>query len=285
MKKRIAILLILVASMCATSWAQNALQRSEIGFNAGGMNYLGDLNDQSMLGKLNLGYGIQYRYAFDDRWSLRLDAAYGEIEAGNPDVVPLRNLSFKSPIYEVAMRMEFTFVPFGMDGSLFRFTPYIFGGIGMFHFDPMAQYTNSLTGETSWVHLQPLGTEGQGTMEYPDRSPYQLTELMMPFGLGFRYKPNKLLCFSVEYGFRKTWTDYLDDCSLTYVGSELLNSYHSDGISAIMADRTHMVRPEYENAPGIKRGDNSLDDWYAYLNVCVTFRLDKLLWWVGKKKC
>ncbi len=270
--------LFLLASMPA--WEQNALQRSEIGFNMGGMNYLGDLNDQSMLGKMNMAWGIQYRYTFDNRWSMRFDYAQGHVEGGNPDAIAWRNLNFRSPIHEVSMRAEFTFVPFGLDGVSYKWTPYIFGGLGLFHFNPMTQYTDPLTGETQWYNLQPLGTEGQGTMEYLDRSPYSLNELMLPFGLGFRFKPSKLFCFSIEYGFRKTWTDYLDDCSLTYVGSELLNQYHPGGVSAALADRS-----ETANLPGVMRGDDSLDDWYAYLNFSVTLRLDKMLWWVGKKKC
>lgn len=281
MKRILSTLLLLLGLQASMpTMGQNALQRSEIGYNMGGMNYLGDLNDQSMLGKLNLAWGLQYRYTFDNRWSMRIDYAQGAVEGGNPDAISWRNLSFRSPIYELSIRAEFTFVPFGLDGVSYKWTPYIFGGIGLFHFNPRAQYTSPLTGETQWYDLQPLGTEGQGTREYADRSPYQLNELILPFGLGFRFKPNKLLCFSIEYGFRKTWTDYLDDCSLTYVGSDLLNQYHNDGVSAALADRS-----DTPNLPGVMRGDDSLDDWYAYINFSITFRLDKVFWWAGKKKC
>jgi len=267
--------------------------RNEIGLNIGGMNYLGDLNDQSMLGRMNLGYGLQYRYNFDDRWSLRLDIAYGHVEGGNPrhlsgvsgDVDARRNLSFLSHIYEGSIRMEFNFLPYGISGTQYHWTPYIFGGIGIFSFNPTAQYTNPDNGETLWYDLQPLGTEGQGTEEYIDRSKYTLIQTMMPFGLGFKVKPNALLSFAIEYGWRKTWTDYLDDVSTTYVGSELLNQYHTNGISAALSDRSSEVVPNYVNASGIKRGDDSLNDWYAYLNISVSFRLDKLLWFIGKKRC
>lgn len=259
--------------------------RSEIGITGGGMNYIGDLNDQSMLGKLNSAVGFNYRYAFDNRWSLSVNGAYGHVEGGNPDAIYRRNLSFRSHIYEASVRMEFTFVPFGLGMNQYRWTPYLFCGLGLFTFNPKAQYTDPTTGETTWYDLQPLGTEGQGTPEYSDRHPYALTNVMMPFGLGFRFKPNKLLSFSIEYGFRKTWTDYLDDCSLTYVGSELLDRYHADGISAALADRTSEVDPGYVNGVGIKRGDDSLDDWYAYINFTINFRLDQVFWWVGKKKC
>ena len=273
--------------VCLTSFAgrgQLTLRRISIGLNAGGMNYLGDLNRQSMLGKLNMGYGATVRYLIDNRWSLRVDGAYGTVEGGNPDYIARRNLSFRSHIYEASLRVEFNFLPFSTAERQYRWTPYIFGGVGMFHFNPTAQYTNG-SGEVVEVALQPLRTEGQGSNEYPDRQPYALTAPMMPFGVGFRVKPNDMLTFGVEYGFRKTWTDYLDDVSTTYVGSELLNRYHSDGEAALLADRSGEVVEGYVNAVGIERGDDSLDDWYAYLNAYVSFRLDKVFWFVGKKRC
>ena len=287
------ILLLALLSVSTASMGQSGLMRCEIGFNGGGMNYLGDLNDQSMLGRLNWAGGALFRYRFDDRWSLRIEADYGHIEAGNPrgingvngDCLPHRNLSFLSHIIEGSARMEFNFRPFGNTTTQSHWTPYIFGGIGLFSFNPTALYTNSLTGEQSWVDLQPLGTEGQGTELYPDRQPYQLIQLNMPFGLGFKFKPNPMLMFSIEYGFRKTWTDYLDDCSTTYVGDDLLNQYHYGGIASSLADRSGEVDPGYHNAIGIKRGDDSLDDWYAYINASICFRLDKLFFWVGKKRC
>ena len=66
------------------SWAslsaQNMLARSEVGLAFGGMNYLGDLNDQSMFGRVNMAGGLQMRYCFDSRWSMALGGVYGHIE-------------------------------------------------------------------------------------------------------------------------------------------------------------------------------------------------------------
>lgn len=284
MKRLLALLLLLPA----LAIGQGALSHMEIGLNGGGMNYLGDLNNQSMLGRLNWAYGAFFRYNFDDRWAMTASAAHGHIEGGNPrgiegargDWDPQRNLSFLSPVTEATLRMEFNFFPFGLESQHYRISPFLFAGLGLFGFNPQALYTNPLNGETSWVALQPLGTEGQGTPDYASRRPYTLIQLCMPFGVGVKAKPNKILAFSVEYGFRKTWTDYLDDCSLTYVGAELLDRYHPNSASAALADRSPQP-----NAPGIKRGDDSLNDWYAYIAATLSLRLDRMLWWVGKKKC
>ena len=258
---------------------QIGLRDMEFGLNVGGMNYIGDLNKQKMTGKMNLGYGAFYRCNFENRWGLVVEGCYGKIEGGNPDVYAWRGLSFSSFVAEASVRVEFNFLPFGMREDQWRWTPYIYGGMGAFMFNPQAQWTDPETGAVEWIDLQPLGTEGQGTEEYPDRMKYSLMEKMMPFGLGVKLKPFDAVTLAVEYGFRKTWTDYIDDVSLTYVGSDLLETY-GGSLAAAMAD------PSGHNWPaGYRRGDDSLDDWYAYLNVSATIRLDKLFWFAMKKRC
>lgn len=277
------VLLFLILASSKAS-AQIMLRNSEIGFTLGGMNYIGDLNDQSMFGKVNLAYGGMYRYNFDERWSLRIDVDYGHLEGGNPDYIARRNLSFRSHLFEGALRVEFNFFPFSMRDDHFFWTPYIFGGIGFFSFNPQALYTDPLTDETQWYDLQPLNTEGQGTSLAPDLSPYTLKQLCMPFGLGIKYHPSKSFTLSVEYGFRKSWTDYIDDVSGVYVDNAALANISGD-VAAALADRSSEVEPGYINAPGIKRGDDSLDDWYAYFNINATVKLDLLFGWMLKKRC
>ena len=60
--------------------AQNFFARSEVGLSLGGMNYLGDLNDQSMFGKVSLAGGMMMRFNFDSRWAVALGGVYGHIE-------------------------------------------------------------------------------------------------------------------------------------------------------------------------------------------------------------
>ena len=137
-----------------------------------------------------------------------------------------------------------------------------------------------------WAALQPLHTEGQGTLEYPDRRPYKLTEVCFPFGMGAKFLIGKTVSLSVEYGFRKTLTDYIADVSKTYVGGDLLRESVENGeLAATLADRSGEVVPGYVNAPGIKRGDDSLDDWYSYFHVSVGFSLETLMGWMRSKRC
>lgn len=280
------LLLFLCLAIFAPIQAQSLLARSELGLSGGGMNYLGDLNDQTMFGQVSLAGGLTARINIDSRWAVAACGSYGHVKGGNPDVVSLRNLSFRSHIVEGCLRAEFNFFPYGVRmATQKRFTPYLFCGIGLFGFNPQAHYGDT-AGTPLWYDLQPLGTEGQGTTVYPDRKRYQLVEICMPFGLGIRYRLTPGMHFTAEYGWRKTWTDYLDDVSTTYVGADLLTSAEGAGdLAAALADRSGEVQPGYVNAVGIKRGDDSLDDWYAYFNVSVTISAEILFGWMRGKTC
>ena len=265
---------------CAS--AQGFLAQGDLGVTVGGMNYIGDLNHQRLDGAVRPAAGLFVRYRMGDRWAAALGVNYGHVVGGDPDIDRLRNLSFRSHVLEASLRMEFNFVPFGADGYSFRTSPFLFVGVGFFHFNPQAQYYNAATGRDEWVDLQPLHTEGQGSEAYPNRVPYGLMQMALPFGVGFKMALSKDVTLAVEYGYRYTWTDYLDDVSTTYVGGQVLGS---GSLAEAMADRSGEVQTGYVNAPGIQRGDDSLNDAYAFFNVSVTLSLETLFGWMRSKRC
>ncbi|MBO4586287.1 MAG: outer membrane beta-barrel protein [Bacteroidales bacterium] len=268
----------------AQAQRQDFLSRSELLLMGGGMNYIGDLNNQSALTIPRLAAGVGLRYRIDNRWALRGEVSYGSV-ACEEDYNKLRNLSFKSDIWELSALAEFNFAPFGPGATERLWTPYIFGGLGVFHFNPMAKYTLG-DGEEMWAELQPLRTEGQGSSEYSDRKLYPLTQICVPFGVGIKCRLGKAFSLAAEYGFRMTWTDYLDDVSKTYVGSALIMQNSDDGaLAAQLADRSGEVVEGYVNAVGIKRGDDALNDWYAYFHVSVGISFEVLLGWMRSKRC
>lgn len=263
---------------------EDFLSRSELLLMGGGMNYIGDLNNESALTLPRLAGGVGLRYRFDNRWALRVEASYGQIGC-DEDYNELRNLSFRSDIIEGAVLAEFNFAPFGSGATERLWTPYLFGGLGVFHFNPMAMYTLG-DGQEMWAELQPLHTEGQGSTQYPDRKAYARMQMCLPFGVGVKVRLGKTFSLAAEYGFRKTWTDYLDDVSKTYVEHELLQSNCDDGaLAEQLADRSGEVQEGYVNAAGVKRGDDSLDDWYAYLHVSLGVSLDAMFGWMRSKRC
>lgn len=263
---------------------QDFLSSSELLLYGGGMNYIGDLNNQSALTLPRPAFGGGIRYRIDNRWALRGEVSFGSV-ACEEDYNELRNLSFKSNILEVGAMAEFNFAPYGPGATERLWTPYIFGGLAVFHYNPMAKYTIG-SGEEHWAELQPLHTEGQGSVDYPDRHPYTLTQLCFPFGVGVKCRLGKAFSLAVEYGFRMTWTDYLDDVSTTYVGADVLTASVEDGtLAALLADRSGEVAEGYVNAPGVKRGDDSLDDWYSYIHVTIGINFDVLFGWMRSKRC
>lgn len=263
---------------------EDFLSRSELLLMGGGMNYIGDLNNESALTLPRLAGGVGLRYRFDNRWALRVEASYGQIGC-DEDYNELRNLSFRSDIIEGAVLAEFNFAPFGSGATERLWTPYLFGGLGVFHFNPMAMYTLG-DGQEMWAELQPLHTEGQGSTQYPDRKAYARMQMCLPFGVGVKVRLGKNFSLAAEYGFRKTWTDYLDDVSKTYVEHDLLQSNSDDGaLAEQLADRSGEVQEGYVNAAGVKRGDDSLDDWYAYLHVSLGVSLDAMFGWMRSKRC
>ena len=277
---RLAFCTGMVLCLTFPTQAQNDdfIARGELTFGGGAMNYIGDLNNQSAFGTLNPAASFGLRCWLDNRWAVRVEASKGQISS--EDYLEWRNLSFRSDILEVSALAEIGFWNYGYGATDRKWVFYLWGGIGAFHFNPTTLY-KAPDGSEQWVPLQPLRTEGQGSLEYPERRPYQLTQLVLPFGIGIKGHFSKSLSYSVEYGFRKTWTDYLDDVSTTYVGSELLTRNVSDGqLAATLADRS--ATP---NAVGIKRGDDSLDDWYAYLRVSLGLKLETILGWTRSKKC
>jgi hypothetical protein len=78
----------------------------------------------------------------------------------NRDYLQARNLSFKSNLKEAFAVLEVSLLDF----SAKKFTPYAYGGVVVFHFNPYTYDTNNAK-----VFLEPLSTEGQGLADYPDR--------------------------------------------------------------------------------------------------------------------
>jgi hypothetical protein len=282
-KPLIITLFLLVVGLPLAAQDPDYLRRTHIVFTGGAMNYIGDLNNQSALSLPDPAFGLGLRTSLGNRWAVRYEAAYGNVHSG--DYIERRNLSFKSKIIEAAAIGEFNFWNYGVGATDKTWVFYMYGGIGAFYFNPQASYTDA-DGTVHWVDLQPLCTEGQGSLAYPDRKAYRRLQLMIPFGVGMKARLNKTFSISMEYGFRKTWTDYLDDVSTTYVETDVLQQVASDPELAVrLADRSGEVVEGYVNAPGIKRGDDSLDDWYAYLHLSIGINLETLLGWTRSKRC
>ncbi len=247
-------------------------QRSEIGVLLGTSYYLGELTP-NQFGNLNFAGGLVYRYNLNPHWALKLDALYGTLDGSDAEHGKIRNLSFKSRVLEFSAQIELNFFEYLTGSKSHRFSPYIFGGVAAFNFNPQA-----MDNIGQWHDLQPLGTEGQGTINYPTKKAYSLTQLSIPFGIGFKFSASKIICIGAEWGLRKTFTDYIDDISTTYVDKNILANekgpiagYLSDRTTELIDPLTGLYRPG--NQENQQRGNSSNKDWYSFAGVTITVKL------------
>ena len=165
------------------------------------------------------------------------------------------------------------------DGLKGKFRPYGLAGFGIFKFNPKGEYFDA-SGRSSWVPLAPLHTEGQGFDEYPDRKPYKLFSFEMPLGAGFKYYFAENKYIGMELVHRKSFTDYVDDVSTTYVDPALFDKYLTPD-KAAMAKQLY-YRKDFPNAntrPGFgeeQRGDPTDND--SFFSTVVRFG-----WWINSK--
>lgn len=234
-------------------------QRFHVTLFGGLSNYAGDLQDhQFTLQQSNFAFGAGIKYDFSPHLALRLAYNHGTIEGddkkSSDPLLRARNLSFASKINEGSLLLEYTIL--NLEDR--KISPYIYSGVSVFHFNPYAYDTVG-----NKVFLKPLSTEGQGLEQYPDRKPYKLTQFAIPFGIGVKFRISENTVLAYEVTVRKTFTDYLDDVSNTFVDEFALAQ--ARGTKAVeMAFRADELKGSTSTYPGdgAVRGGPKYDDWY-----------------------
>lgn len=267
MKKYFLVGIIVCAIATGISYGQS----SEVGIMLGISSYKGDISNSLFNTKFfHPAVGAHYRRSMNNHWSYRLGIVYGSIsgdDARTNDAFQLyRNLSFKSTVLEAHWIFEFNFFEYQTANPTTFYSPYIFAGIAAYRFNPKAPLGDD------WIELQPLGTEGQGTTAYPDRSKYGRVQISLPFGGGFKFKISRRFGVAIEAGARRTFTDHLDDISTTYAKKDVLLSNYGP-TSVILSDRT--VDQVNDNNNDRQRGDAAHKDWYMFAGVSLNFTLSK----------
>lgn len=253
--------------------AQEEVDKSAtISLFTGLMNYQGDLNPTSFkFSHSNFAGGIIIRKPLGRLFTVRAGVNIGTITAAdrwNRDYLQQRNLSFTTTVKEAYAGLELTVLDFASK----RFTPYLYGGVAVFHFNP---WTKDNRGTKTY--LKPLSTEGQGLPQYPSQKPYNLTQLAIPFGGGLKFAVSDGFALGVEFSQRKTFTDYLDDVSSHYVDRDVL--LQAKGVKAV---ELSFREPEIPNgrtlfpAHGEQRGTPSEMDWYYFFGLTMEFKLNSL---------
>ncbi len=242
-------------------------QKFSLGVFGGVSAYNGDLTEKAFPKKVTNGaIGITGNYELFPKITLRAGFTYAVV--GGADRFSdkasqrARNLSFETAIYEFSAVGEYYF--FDLERQFF--SPYLMGGAAVYRFNPYA-YSNNQK-----VYLKPLSTEGQGIAGYEASKPYSLTQLALPFGGGVKFALTNNIRLGVEVGFRKLFTDHLDDVSGNYVDQADLLAARGP-LAVEMAYRGNQL-PGGNAYPdkGAQRGSPKVNDWYYFGGLHLTYK-------------
>jgi hypothetical protein len=277
MKMKLIIAAMLLLNI--TSSAQNS--KYEWGFMLGRSNYLGDIQPNNFtFNQGNLAGGLRFKKELDKHINVTFALTGTRLHASDSRSPSLdlqsRNLSFRTNVSELNVTLEYTFLPLGITNQRsqnverkYRFSPFAFGGFGLFRFNPKALYNGN------WIDLQPLNTEGQGTNAINNaNAPYRLIQVNIPFGVGVKYAYSEKINISWELGWRKTFTDYIDDLSTVYPDLNQLATANS-GVAKSLSYRGNELTGANGTYPqkGTQRGDSGNMDWYLINAISLNYKI------------
>lgn len=247
----------------------------DVGFHLGGSNYLGEMGGKEQtrrdfvwdmkLGQTRWALGGFARRKINRLISVNTGLLYLRIQGAdalstNPGRVG-RNLNFRNDMFEWYLRPEFTIFQDNDIGGRGRyrtdFRLFGYAGIGLYYHNPRGQINR----QGEFFDLRPL------TTELVDYSAFGIS---IPAGIGFHFTHKRRHRFGWDFGWRTTFTDYLDDASTVYANPADLPSAQA----AALANQTDFVLdpsiPRYFSyLPGNKRGDPTHND--SYLTMTFTY--------------
>lgn len=267
-------------------WKKN---RADFGGGIGISNFMGDLGGGKGISKNSMKdfdfkasrptFSFHYRYFLLKTVAVRGNLIYGYVagkdkysskdaEAGINRYN--RGLKFRSPIIELSAQGEWYFYEQVRKGHVHSLrgvkgmknidiAGFLFAGIGGFYFNPR----NEVDGK--WYSLRKIGTEGQGY--YESRPKYSPFQVCIPFGIGLKHNFDKTLSIELAYGFRKTFTDYIDDVSKTYVDPKIFDQEYKKKLANPAPNEIPQTNP------GQIRGNPNNDDAYMFALVTVHYKI------------
>ncbi|MBS1630184.1 MAG: hypothetical protein JST27_09020 [Bacteroidetes bacterium] len=266
--------------------------------------------------------GVFTRYAFHPGFVFRAAINYGSVYANDnwnqkkaesatsPDDVAftryMRNLDVQSNIWEGNIMFEINPLRIGnleKRSAKKRMQPYILLGGGIFHYRAKGTYVprgtdGKANGQGRMVNLDDLYLENQGPSDPVTDSLLREANLSLPTGptkvwvpevcggIGVRWDIANQVSLGLEYVYRYTFTDYLDNVSTTYVDPKVFDIIHrNDPEKAQMAkdmyDKSWLIDPNASHKPGDLRGESSTKDAYSTFSISVFFRIKtkRVPWW------
>jgi hypothetical protein len=191
--------ILLLTILSGKSFSQQ--QTADIGIFVGGATPITDFSNTNLFKSVNFDFGGFYRYNFNSRFSLRINALYGKVGAvGSLNLEPQK---FKKSVFDFGTFIEINYLDYIVGVKKMRFSPFVYTGLGL------SYYPNE---------------QGKGTIT-PN----------IPLGLGVKYALTDKLSMGAEASLRKLFNDGLDNLNNPYqeVGLEKVSDilHNNDWIS------------------------------------------------------
>jgi hypothetical protein len=301
----------MIADAQAQRWKR---ERHHLLFGLGVSGFMGDLGGADAIGSQGIqgfrdfnfaaarpAFAIGHRYFLYENLtltnSLSAGYIYGNDKFTEEPFRNNRNIHFRSPILELSSTADLYVIRFQKVGARYRqvtraragrgllASGYIFAGLAGFYYNPQgyfdaSQYTGLVPTEdlpaNGWYNLRPLSTEGQGY--FPTRQKYLPVAFAIPFGIGATIQVSEEYSVGFRYGFRKTFSDYIDDVSTTYVDPSIYSEMFEDASKVILA--RHFANPTNNSmaktvtSPGQQRGNPFNTDAYMFGFVTLTYKFN-----------
>lgn len=256
---KLAVFIVIALLLNTSAFAQ----RFEVGMNAGGSSYLGDLNQYNPVKISGMNAGAFVKLNFDPHWGLGFHYNYGKIKANDADSkyehLRERNLNFSTSLNEASLLLDFNLLDMYANNGRQKFSPYIFLGGGLVIFEPKTFYQ----GEEYKMRL--YNTEGQSEN-------YKKYAITIPYGVGIRYKLKEQWTVFSQIGYRTAFTDYLDDVSGVYPNANAWDNTGTGGIGQPLSDRSGEINNGQNiGKPGMQRGDFRKRDTYMFVGIGITY--------------
>ena len=208
--KKITAIAAIILSNASIAAAQIDLSKYELGLSGGVLIYQGDLSPEKIgaYKTMKLQLGIQVSRILSPSFDVRLNFTKGKLYGNdavynNPDWRKLRNFNFTAPVTEFSLQGVWNIVP----NSHSRFSPYVFGGVGLSFLKVKRDWSNMNT------EVFGSGSDVQNGLTVDAATNTPRTIPVIPVGAGLRYALNNRFSLTAETNYRLSFTDYLDGFS------------------------------------------------------------------------
>lgn len=221
MTKAIRLICLFLFASVSVAFAQ----KWEIGVNSGVSGYVGDFNPYKVYPTANMKYsgGIFGSYKIKPHVGIRLNANYINL-AGSDATSGVqenldRGLSFTNNIFESSLVADLEFFTFYSDRTRFRYTPYIFGGVGAMFNDAKSadglSYIGNYAEVLNFDEIEMINLDKIKNISTKQTSQYNF---ILPVGVGFKVNVAGPFSLGIQLNYRfPLGNDMLDGVSGKYI--------------------------------------------------------------------